>query len=47
MYRIAVITAYAYDSNGRLLHERTAADGLVIEVKKQYDVNGCVTQLND
>ncbi|MCP5098265.1 MAG: RHS repeat protein, partial [Chloroflexi bacterium] len=28
------------NANGRLIHERTAADGFVIEVRKQYDVNG-------
>ncbi|MCP5094858.1 MAG: hypothetical protein GY943_04830 [Chloroflexi bacterium] len=42
-----VVTTYAYDTNGRLTHERTAADGLVIEVRKQYDVNGRLPQLND
>lgn len=35
-----VTTLYAYDGEGNMLHERTIADGLVVQTSYFYDING-------
>lgn len=42
-----VITTYSYDSGGRLIHQRTAADGLVVETYSRYDLNGRLVSQSD
>lgn len=42
-----VVTTYAYDNNGRLIHERTAAEGLVLESFSRFDINGRLVSQSD
>lgn len=42
-----VVTIYTYNTANRLINERTAADGLVVETNYFYDINGNLTRQVD